>query len=177
MNKCKNPECQKEIPDSLNYCNESCLKRHIEIKKLNKKTLITEHKEESATDYMKRKKAEKEGKAESIKKPIQLIRYDEETINEIIEICDVFGFKHTDGVVSGSHNATILGYLRQQQEEVYSTTVDKLTWLCHMSARYLKENYLKGIEAYGVIQTFVNEFGVIKWRWIGIKALRNNGSM
>ena len=150
MNKCKNPECQKEIPDNLNYCNEACLKRHIEIKKLNKK--------------------------EEKKTPIQLIQFNDETINEIKEICDIFGFKHTDGLVSGSHNATILGYLRQQQEEVYSTTVDKLTWLCHMSARYLKENYLKGIEAFGIIETYTNEFNVVKWKWIGIKALRNNGS-
>jgi hypothetical protein len=145
MNKCKNPECQKEIQDNQNYCSEQCVKRYIEIKK------------------------------EQKKKPIQLINLDAETINEITEICNVFGFKHTDGLVVGSHNATILGYLRQHQEEVYSTTVDKLTWLCHMSARYLKENYLKGIEAYGIIETFTNEFGVIKWRWIGIKALRNNG--
>lgn len=33
MNKCKNPECQKGIPDNLNYCNEDCLRRHIEIKR------------------------------------------------------------------------------------------------------------------------------------------------
>lgn len=33
MNKCQNPECGKEIPDNLEYCNEACLRRHIEIKK------------------------------------------------------------------------------------------------------------------------------------------------
>jgi len=33
MNKCKNPECGKEISDNLAYCNESCLRRHFEIKK------------------------------------------------------------------------------------------------------------------------------------------------
>ena len=33
MNKCRNPECNKEIPDNLNYCNEQCLRRHLEIKK------------------------------------------------------------------------------------------------------------------------------------------------
>jgi predicted nucleic acid-binding Zn ribbon protein len=152
MNKCKNPECQKEIPENKKFCNEECLRRFRELK--NKAI----------------------GKKEEKNKPIQLIQFNDETINEIIEICDVFGFKHTDGVVSGSHNATILGYLRQRQEEVYSTTVDKLTWLCHMSARYLKENYLKGIEAFGIIETYTNEFGVVKWKWVGIKALRDNGS-
>lgn len=149
MKTCKNPECNKEIPDNLNYCNEECLRQHIKIKK--------------------------EQKQEIKQKPIQFIEWDKETINEIRDICDIFGFKHSEGIVAGSHNATILAYLRQHQEEPYSTTVNKLTWICHMTARSLKENYLKGIEDFGIIETFVNEFGVIKWRWIGIKALRNNG--
>lgn len=147
-NKCKNPECNKEILDSQNYCSEDCLRKHAEIKK--------------------QEKHEKH-------KPIQLMHYSEETIHEVEEICLTFGFKHTDGLVSGSHNATILSNLRQWNEGVYSTTVDKLTWMCHMSARSLKENYLKGIEAFGIIETYTNEFGVIKWRWVGMKALRNNG--
>ena len=33
MKKCRNPDCQEEIPDNLAYCNETCLRRHIEIKK------------------------------------------------------------------------------------------------------------------------------------------------
>lgn len=152
MKQCKNPECQKEIEDYKNYCSEICLKHHLEIKKQNK-------------DSPKEKK----------NKPIQFINWDTETINEVKEICDIFGFKHTDGLVAGSHNATILGYLRQHQEEAYDTTINKLTWICHMTARSLKENYLKGIEDFGIIETFTNEFGIIKWRWIGIKALRNNG--
>jgi len=156
MNKCRNPECQKEIPENKKYCNEECLKKHIEIKKLNKKTLKAQEK----TEF----------------KPIPFIEINPEGISEIKEICDYFGFKHTDGLISGSHNATILGYLRQNQEGVYSTTVDKLTWICHTSNRNIRENYLKGIEAFGIIETFVNEFGVIKWKWVGIKALRNNGS-
>jgi hypothetical protein len=31
--KCRNPECRKELPEGLNYCNEDCLRRHIQIKK------------------------------------------------------------------------------------------------------------------------------------------------
>lgn len=176
MKTCKNPECKKEIPDSLNYCNQECLKRHIEIKKLNKRILNPESIEtESATDYMKRRdKEKKEGKTKS--KFIQIVRETPEGIHEIKEICDVFGFSNSEGNIVGRHNATILGYLRQEQEGVYSTTVDKLTWICHTSNRNIKENFLKGIEAFGIIQTFVNEFGVLKWRWIGIKALRGNGS-
>jgi hypothetical protein len=33
MKTCKNPECGKEIPENLNYCNEQCLRKHLEIKK------------------------------------------------------------------------------------------------------------------------------------------------
>lgn len=144
-NKCKNPECQKEIRDNQNYCSEECLRKHLEIKK------------------------------EKNKEPTGLVHYTEEGINEIKEICDVFGFKNTEGNVVGSHNATILGYLRQEQEGVYKVTIDKLTWICHMTNRSIKENFLNGIEAFGIIETFTNSFGVLKWRWIGIKALRNNG--
>jgi hypothetical protein len=32
VNRCKNPECGKEIPENLNYCSESCLRKHIELK-------------------------------------------------------------------------------------------------------------------------------------------------
>ena len=31
---CKNPECKKEIPEGHAYCDEDCLKRHLELKKL-----------------------------------------------------------------------------------------------------------------------------------------------
>lgn len=33
MNKCQNPECEKEIPEGKHYCNEECLKRHQELKR------------------------------------------------------------------------------------------------------------------------------------------------
>jgi len=47
MNKCKNPECGKAIPDKQNYCSEECLKRHIEIKKEQKNSV------DSLTDKQK----------------------------------------------------------------------------------------------------------------------------
>lgn len=146
MKQCKNPECQKEVPDNMNYCSEECLRKHIEIKNEKKRS-----------------------------KPIHLINYTQEGIEEIKEICNAFGFVNTEGNIVGQHNATILSFLRQNQEGVYKTTVDKLTWICHTSNRNIRENFLRGIEAFGIIETFTNEFGVLKWRWIGIKALRNNG--
>jgi hypothetical protein len=33
MNTCRNPECGKEIDEGKKYCDEKCLKRHIELKK------------------------------------------------------------------------------------------------------------------------------------------------
>jgi hypothetical protein len=31
--KCQNPECSKEVLEGKKYCNQDCLKRHLEIKK------------------------------------------------------------------------------------------------------------------------------------------------
>ena len=36
INRCNNPECNKEIPKDKKYCNEDCLKRHLELKKHSK---------------------------------------------------------------------------------------------------------------------------------------------
>lgn len=33
MPKCRNPECGKEIRKGMNYCDENCLRRHVELKK------------------------------------------------------------------------------------------------------------------------------------------------
>lgn len=33
MLRCRNPECSKEIPEGMTYCNEDCLKRHLAIKR------------------------------------------------------------------------------------------------------------------------------------------------
>jgi hypothetical protein len=51
MNKCKNPECGKAIADNKNYCNEDCLRRHLEIKKEAKKPLTDEQKEVMTTSH------------------------------------------------------------------------------------------------------------------------------
>jgi len=33
MQRCRNPECRKEISENLNYCSEDCLRQHLELKK------------------------------------------------------------------------------------------------------------------------------------------------
>lgn len=123
---------------------------------------------------MKIKAEQKENKL--IKSPNKFLKITKNDYVEIQQIYGIFGFDHSEGSVIGKHNTTILSFLIKEKEGVYKTMISKLSWLCHMSARTLKENYLSGIESFGIIQTFTNEFGVLKWKWIGIEALRNNGS-
>lgn len=106
----------------------------------------------------------------------KIIKDDSETIHEIKEIMDILGKSHSKGNVTGDHNNTILSYLRQKNCEAYAITKAKLAWLTNIGQRYVQENYLDGIEAFGIIEIFNNEYNVKHWRWIGIKALRNNGS-
>jgi hypothetical protein len=51
MNKCKNPDCRKAIPDKQNYCSEDCLRRHMEIKKEQKNSIdsLTDKQKEAMT--------------------------------------------------------------------------------------------------------------------------------
>jgi hypothetical protein len=41
VNICKNPECNKEILDNLQYCNEDCVRRHQELKRQAKEVAKT----------------------------------------------------------------------------------------------------------------------------------------
>ena len=34
--KCQNPECGKKVPKQKKYCDENCLRRHIELKKVHR---------------------------------------------------------------------------------------------------------------------------------------------
>ena len=51
MNKCRNPECGKAIPDKQNYCSEDCLRRHMEIKQEQKNSVdsLTDKQKEAMT--------------------------------------------------------------------------------------------------------------------------------
>jgi hypothetical protein len=41
-NKCANPDCNREILEDKKYCNEDCLKRHLEIKKKPSSPILTD---------------------------------------------------------------------------------------------------------------------------------------
>lgn len=152
MHKCKNPECNKSLPEGLNYCNEECLRTHMNIKE--------------------KERSEKPIETETGNKFTKITQ--QQNI-ELQKIFNAFGFSHHDGTIIGKHNNTILSFLIREKEGVYDTMINKLTWVAHMSRRYLLENYLKGIESFGIIETYSGEFNTLKWRWVGIKAL-DNGS-
>lgn len=98
------------------------------------------------------------------------------TIYEIKEIMDCLGRNEKDGDVSGSHLGRILNYLRQQNQEEMKKTLWKLSLMCGMNLRYIRENYLNGLIEFGVIETQIVG-NAHYWKWIGKPAFdnKNNG--
>lgn len=90
-------------------------------------------------------------------------------MSEIKNIMDALGRGSTEGYVKGTHLGTILAYLQQRKTEKMRATLAKLSLVCGMNRRYIRENYLDGLEEYGVIETktFNNE---LTWNWIGERA-------
>lgn len=88
--------------------------------------------------------------------------------HEMEKIMDYLGRKHTDGVVKGDNLTKILSYLIVQKSEPYDKTTAKLSLMCGMMQRYVKENYLQGLEAFGFINVYMNGTTRV-WEWIGIK--------
>ena len=89
--------------------------------------------------------------------------------DEIKNIMSAIGRNHTEGEVKGSHLGQILTYLYQHRTETMRKTLAKLSLICGMNKRYLRENYLEGLEEFGVIKVecISNEY---IWNWIGEKA-------
>jgi len=93
-------------------------------------------------------------------------------MSEIKDIMDLLGRKHLDGNVRGTHLGQILMYLHKKKLESLKATLSKLALICGMSKRNVRENYIDGLEAFGIIQTKVISNDVY-WNWIGIKALND----
>ena len=85
----------------------------------------------------------------------------------------------TEGKVRGTHLGKVLIYLQMKKEENYQNTLHKLALVLGMNIRYVRENYLRGLELFGIIKTRMvgNE---LMWKWMGDKELDsclfNNGS-
>lgn len=113
---------------------------------------------------------EKSEKQKKIRKKKEVNPYDEKPSNyqEIEKVMALLGRKHSDGAVKGDNLTKILDYLITQKSESYDITCAKLSLVCGMMQRYVKENYLQGLEAFGIIYVYMN--GNTKtWNWEGIK--------
>lgn len=94
------------------------------------------------------------------------------TINEVHEIMFILrGSNATkDGEYRNVHLATILEYLRGQTEEDKATSLQKLSLLLGLAQRQIRENYLDGLIAFGIISLSSD---CKRWHWIGAKAIKN----
>ena len=90
-------------------------------------------------------------------------------MSEIKDIMLLLGRRMIEGQVKGSHLGQILMYLQQKHTESLKSTLSKLALVCGMSKRNVRENYIEGIEEFGIIKTTVIGNEVI-WTWIGIRA-------
>jgi len=90
-------------------------------------------------------------------------------MSEEKRIMDFLGRGVQDGDVRGSHLGKILTYLKQTQTESLRKTISKLVLICGTGNRYIKENYLEGFEAFGIIEITQSGHDTI-WHWNGAKA-------
>lgn len=84
-------------------------------------------------------------------------------------IMDFLGRGIQDGDVRGSHLGKILTYLKQTKTESLRKTISKLVLICGTGNRYIKENYIEGFEAFGIIEITSSGHDTI-WEWVGAKA-------
>lgn len=98
----------------------------------------------------------------------------ESSIEEIKNIMDYLGRGSQSGEVKGTHLGQILGYLRQHKKEKMRVTLAKLSLICGMNKRYVRENYLEGLEEFEIIKT-EQDGNELSWYWIGEKAFTEKG--
>lgn len=98
-------------------------------------------------------------------------------VDEVHEIMMLLrgGNATTDGDYRNIHLGTILEYLRNQKTETKQVTLQKLSLMVGMAQRQVRENYLDGLIAFGVIALNPD---CKSWTWIGIKAIKGkNGKL
>jgi len=54
---CENPECKKEVPEDKAYCDEYCLRRHLELKRLERGEAILTHEDDIWLGQRRRRRA------------------------------------------------------------------------------------------------------------------------
>lgn len=94
-----------------------------------------------------------------------------DTIDEIHEIMYLLRGRNAtkDGDYRNIHLGTILEYLYQEQQEEKSVTLQKLSLMLGLAQRQIRENYIDGLIAFGIICLTPDCKG---WTWIGVKAIK-----
>ncbi len=94
------------------------------------------------------------------------------SIDEVHEIMFILRGQNAtrDGDYRNTHLGVILEYLKAQHEEDKATTLQKLSLIIGMAQRQIRENYLDGLIAFGIISLTSD---CKRWRWIGVKAIKN----
>lgn len=97
---------------------------------------------------------------------------DQTTVDEVHDIMIILRGTNArnDGDYRSAHLGTVLEYLRAQQIEDKSTTLQKLALMLGMAQRQVRENYLDGLLAFGIISL---ESNCKMWHWVGVKAIKN----
>ncbi len=98
----------------------------------------------------------------------------QENIDTVSEIHDIMvllrgGNATRDGDYRNTHLGTVLEYLRNQKEEDKSVTLQKLALMLGMAQRQVRENYVDGLIAFGILSLTPD---CKRWRWVGAVAIR-----
>lgn len=95
-------------------------------------------------------------------------------MSEVREILNCLGRSSRDSEVRDTHLSLVLNHLQMEKRGDMKKTLAKLTLICGMGKRNVRENYLEGLIAFDIIQTRIENNTEI-WNWNGIKAFRKNG--
>lgn len=86
---------------------------------------------------------------------------------ELSNILEFFGRKDDKARIAKDHFIQIVSYLLKTQKEEYNKTLSKLSLLCSTNQRYIRENYLEGLESFDIIEVYV-ENNKKNWIWRGL---------
>jgi len=94
-------------------------------------------------------------------------------LDEIHQIIQILrgGTGKNDGDYRSTHLGIILEYMQNKKRENKSLTLQKLALMIGMSQRQIRENYVDGLIAFGIINLTQK---CDEWYWVGISAIRNN---
>lgn len=95
---------------------------------------------------------------------------EKQTIDEIHQIMVKLrgSTGNNDGDYRSKHLGVILEYLYQKKRENKSLTLQKLALIIGMSQRQIRENYIDGLIAFGIINLTQK---CDEWYWVGLIAL------